>query len=293
MNLSETAFIARGWTKAGGLLAGAAADVPTHWTLRWFTPVKEVVLCGHATLASAHVIFNQILKKKGTNTNADRIIFETKFKGRMEAAINWSNGHIALNFPSNPPEPLPPAVMNDSTSWVNKVIAGILDAKMPRSVVDDVKLPPGLIYLMLRLKSTGDPLKNEELLSSLQPNFQALIAATANDPQTKLLTGVVVTIQGWTTKADSGKDKPRFYSRFFAPWAGIDEDPVTGSAHTILAPYWYRVFREQGSSFDGDEILGKQLSPRKGEVLCSMAGEDRVKMVGQSRLSMSGEFYAE
>src|SRR5687768_14576800 len=121
MNLPMTAFISQGWTSASPSNSESAGGIP-RWTLRWFTTISEGELCGHATLASAHVIFNLLDKKelkepKSRDGDGDSIIFETKYKGNLEAVMDWSTGHIALNFPSNPPAPLA-----NTGLWLDRVI---------------------------------------------------------------------------------------------------------------------------------------------------------------------------
>src|SRR5688572_24585272 len=135
MHLPMTAFISQGWTKATAFNS-VGVETENRWTIRWFTTVNEGELCGHATLASANVIFNQIYKNQGHGCG-DKVIFETKYKGNLEAVMDWPTGHIALNFPSNPPAPL-----TNAGPWLEKVVAGIITSRIPRALIEEVLMPP-------------------------------------------------------------------------------------------------------------------------------------------------------
>ena len=213
MNLSETAFLER--------RADGAFD------LRWFTPAVEVDLCGHATLASAHVLW-----ERGECAPGADIRFHTR-SGVLTASPR--GGWIELDFPALPEESAPP--------------------------------PPGLIEALgVELHYLGRSrfdylaeLESEAAVRGLRPDVQGLRAVDAR--------GVIVTAR----TAEAGFD---FVSRFFAPAAGVDEDPVTGSAHCCLGPYWRRRL--------GKAVLtGRQVSPRGGVVRVEVEGS-RVKLRGQA-----------
>lgn len=225
MNLSETAFLHR---RAGD---GASFD------LRWFTPATEVDLCGHATLASAHVLW-----ESGAADPAETLRFHTK-SGVLTAERR--NDWIELDFPATPDEPAEP----------------------PVGLVEGLRVVPQYVgksrfdYLVL--------VENEAAVRALAPDFSQLRSAPAR--------GVIVTsradTQGWD-----------FVSRFFAPAAGVDEDPVTGSAHCCLAPFWSRRLHKQ-------EMVGRQLSARGGTVKVRLDG-DRVRLGGQAVTVLRGELLA-
>lgn len=221
-NLSETAFIAP---------ASAGAD----YQLRWFTPKVEVDLCGHATLAAAHVLFEQLEWAKPS------IRFST-LSGLVEVARQGDK--LALDFPARPGQP------------------GTAPAELLKALgVSHIPLDhfaESRDYLVV--------LAEQAQVQALEPDFQALAACTQ--------AGVIVTAPG---------DSHDFVSRFFIPSYGIDEDPVTGSAHCTLVPYWAE--RLQKTS-----LLAKQISPRGGELYCQhQAG--RVIMAGYSSLFLKGEIY--
>jgi PhzF family phenazine biosynthesis protein len=222
MNLSETAF---------------AHPDRDGWQLRWFTPAVEVELCGHATLATAHVLW-----ATGRLDRATVAQFET-LSGLLTAT--WREGWIELDFPSLPPQETTP--------------------------------PPGLVEALgARPTWTG------------RSRFDALVeVASAAEvgalaPDFKVLAGIAVRGTIVTARADD----PRFdfVSRFFAPAAGVNEDPVTGSAHSVLAPYWGRVL---GKS----EMTGFQASARGGVVRVRTVGE-RVRIAGQAITVLAGELVA-
>ena len=219
MNLSETAFL-----------------VPRQdgFDLRWFTPVTEVDLCGHATLASAHALWET--ERLAGNEPAR---FHTR-SGVLTAmrAGDW----IEMDFPATPPEPIePPPGLSD------------LLGSVPRYVG---RTPFDLFV----------ELTDEEELYELSPDFAALSELPVR--------GFIV-----TTRSDSNTYD--FLSRFFAPAAGVQEDPVTGSAHCALAPYW-------ADQLARPKLTGYQASPRGGIVEVETAN-DRVKLRGQAITTLQGE----
>lgn len=214
MNLSETAYFMR---------KGDA------YQLRWFTPACEVDLCGHATLATAHIIW-----ETGLLMQDEEIRFSTR-SGLLKA--KHDGGWIALDFPAEPP----------TAAKVSEKIARALGA-------DIVWSGQNRMDLFLELES-------EAAVRTLKPDFEALKAAGGR--------GVIV-----TARAVSEDAPYHFVSRFFAPSAGIEEDPVTGSAHCALAPYW-------GEKLDRAALLGYQASPRGGTVKVRTRG-GRVELKGKA-----------
>ena len=226
LNLSETAFLMR---------EGSA------WRLRWFTPTVEVDLCGHATLASAHALW-----ESGREALEARIDFETR-SGRLSAARRGAA--IELDFPAEP--------------------------------ADACDLPPDLLAALgaAGAKWTGRnrldwvvELASERDVVSLRPEFPRL--ARAGGPAR----GVIVT-------AASERPGVDFVSRYFAPAAGIDEDPVTGSAHCCLGPLW-------SARLGRAELVGHQVSARGGIVGVRTAGS-RVALSGRAVTVTRGELLAE
>jgi PhzF family phenazine biosynthesis protein len=219
MNLSETAFL-----------------VPRDdgYNLRWFTPAVEVELCGHATLASAHVLWE---------TRRLRQDEQARFFTRsgLLTAVNRGD-RMELDFPVRPEEP----------------------ASAPEGLAR--ALGAELKYVG---KSTYDFLvavDSEKTVRELRPDFTLL--------KTISVRGVVVTSRASTAGFD-------FVSRFFAPGAGVDEDPVTGSSHCTLGPYWKKHLGK-------DEFLAYQASARGGVVRVRLAG-DRVVLGGQAVTVLRGE----
>lgn len=209
MNLSETAFL---HPMEGG------------WSLRWFTPKLEVSLCGHATLASAFVLWESGVVARDTN-----IRFHT-LSGWLSCKNDGS--WIEMDFPASP---LHPCKANE---LLTKAFSCEFQS-IQRSNLD---------YLI--------EVADEETLRALRPDFGLLRQIESR--------GFIVTARGKSVD---------FVSRFFAPGAGIDEDPVTGSAHCALGPFWQR--RLGKSSF-----IAHQLSERGGEIHLTVVG-DRVLLRGQ------------
>jgi PhzF family phenazine biosynthesis protein len=220
MNQAETAF----------LLPAAEG-----YQLRWFTPALEVDLCGHATLASAHYLWEtRRLKARQTARFSTRSGVLTARK---------ASGWITLDFPATPPEPCEPAAYLLAAFKMN-------EAKVLRSKFD---------YMLV----IDDPAK----LRALVPEWRLLRAVETR--------GVIVTAPSDVPDVD-------FISRFFAPGAGVDEDPVTGSAHCALAPYW-------AARLGRKTLTGFQASARGGTVRVEDAGE-RVLLGGKAVTVLKGEF---
>jgi PhzF family phenazine biosynthesis protein len=234
MNLSETAFI----------YVPEIENVKETDTfrLRWFTPKIEVNLCGHATLASASVLFFEV----GINSNV--VKFDT-LSGRLSAKkIDQS---IGLNFPLNEPEEIvPPESLLKSMGIENCLAAAYAS---------------GVTDILLELEKEEDVLK-------ANPNFDGMVNLKLDLD----LRGVIIT--------SKGSDQVDFVSRFFAPWVGINEDPVTGSAHTILAPYWSKRLGK-------NEMIAKQISERSGMLKVKLVGDNRVEIIGKTSLVFKGELY--
>ncbi len=212
LNLSETAFV---------------VPRPDGWGLRWFTPTTEVALCGHATLASAHILW-----EAGKAAPAEPVRFHTEQSG--ELVCERREEGILMDFPARPAEPVIPENNLAQALGAEPIWVG-------RSAYD----------LLCELRSEAE-------VRSLHPDLAALAAMPAR--------GVIVTARGV-----AGFD---FVSRFFAPAAGVPEDPVTGSAHCTLAPYWSVKLRR-------DALRAWQASARGGEVRLKMAG-DRVWLGGSA-----------
>jgi PhzF family phenazine biosynthesis protein len=223
MNLSETAFVTRRDNGFG---------------LRWFTPGAEVDLCGHATLASAHVLWE--LGEPDTTLR-----FHTR-SGELVAERASTQGpapEIRMDFPATPAAAAPPFPDLAKALGVDPVWVG-------RTKFD---------YLI--------EVADEATVRGVRPDFATL--------RTLPVRGVIVSARG-----DDGCD---FVSRFFAPGVGIDEDPVTGSAHCSLAPYW-------SAKLGRDELLGYQASPRGGYVRVRLAaGGSRVILSGRAVTILRGE----
>jgi len=217
MNLSETAF--------------AEPEGDGVYRLRWFTPRREVPLCGHATLALAHVLFNERVYR------GDELTFKTMSDDLH--AYRDRRG-VRMDFPRNDPKPVAP-------------IRGILDG-----------LGVGE-YLAFQYSDTNQKLLvelgSEEQVRSVNPDFKALLAVD----NTLGWRGVIVT---------SRSAEYDFVSRYFAPWMGVDEDPVTGSAHTVLGPYW-------AAKLGKAAMRAYQASSRGGVIHVELSG-DRVNLVGGS-----------
>ncbi len=224
MNLSETAFV-----RQDGL----------EFNLQWFTPKNEVDLCGHATLAAAHVLFNH------TGIKALEIRFSTR-SGILKA--RKSQGGITLDFPIGMPKP----------------------AELPNPILEGLGISLDEVNTVNYCQKRGKflvHLKDPARISEIKPDFQRML-----EFQPDAFIGVIVTAEG---------DEYDFISRFFAPWVGVKEDPVTGSAHTVLGPYWYGILGKT-------RFRAYQASPRGGEMLVELEGKS-VFLTGKAVTVFEGE----
>jgi PhzF family phenazine biosynthesis protein len=218
-NLAETAFYVK---------------INDRFEIRWFTPETEVDLCGHATLASAFVIFNY----EGFEGN--EIPFYSPRSGMLTVSKNgdWLN----LTFPAD----------DFKEVELTKELENCFDKK-PKAAFK------GKTDYMLVFENEAD-------IRNMEPNIDAILQIDAR--------GIIITAKG---------DSVDFVSRFFGPKVGVREDPVTGSAHTTLIPYWSRQLGK-------DELVAQQLSKRKGFLKCKNL-DGKVVISGQGKLYLKGQIY--
>lgn len=214
-NLSETAFL---WPIE-----------PGRYQLRWFTPEVEVDLCGHATLASAYVVFEKLLPQ------LQEVAFDTA-SGRL--TVKKQGDRLSMDFPSRAPTPCDP----------------------PADLLAGLRVRPQAV---LTSRDFLAVYSSEAEVRSLAPDMSALKRLRS--------LGVIVTAPG---------DDVDFVSRFFAPQAGVDEDPVTGSAHCTLTPYW-------SARLGRAALRARQVSRRGGELWCTDQG-DRVAIAGHAVMFSQG-----
>jgi len=217
-NLSETAYF---------------IDHGDYLHLRWFTPATEVRLCGHATLASAHVLFQHLGYAKSV------AVFKTL---GGELTVKNESGKYVMDFPYDPPQSLAPEV--------------VIQEALKTPVLDYAR---GLDDYLVRIGS-------ETELLALTPDLRLIASLPAR--------GLIVTAPGTHTD---------IASRCFYPSFGIDEDPVTGSAHTLLTPYWTKILGK-------NEITALQGGPRQGHLHCSLHG-DRVHLGGSAQTYLIGKIF--
>ncbi|MFD9356666.1 PhzF family phenazine biosynthesis protein [Streptomyces sp. NPDC060031] len=233
LNHSETAFAL---PLPAGEESGGETVEGTDWEIRWFTPLVETNLCGHATLATAHT-----LRREGLLTGPVR--FHSRFSGVLTAR-GEDDGSITLDFPAAPATEVP----------------------VPPGLAEALGVRPEAAYRTGALGDLLTVLPDEAAVRAVRPDLGAVAALTRREG----LRGVIV-----TAPAASAGLEYDFVSRFFSPAEGIPEDPVTGSAHTALAPYWSaRLGRPDG-------LTGLQASARTGLVVASLHG-DRVHLSGHA-----------
>ncbi|SFN28704.1 PhzF family phenazine biosynthesis protein [Marinobacter pelagius] len=223
-NLSETAFLVR---------LPEADEADFH--IRWFTPTVEVPLCGHATLASAWVIFNML------DWTGERIILQSK-SGHL--GVRRDNDWLVLDFPN--------------LAFEERQTPAIIHEALEGAPETAFYVPNDTNYMVV--------LENEAAVRSAEPDLRKL--------KTLGNQGLIVTARG------EGCD---FVSRYFAPGAGIDEDPVTGSIHSVLVPYW-------ANQLGKSSLEARQLSARGGLLRCELKG-DRIDIAGQAAFFMEGSVH--
>lgn len=153
--MSETAFVSKSWCKSRSQQSAA------HFTIRWFTPTNEIALCGHATLASAKVLFNKMEKGCDSGTT---VYFETKHKGNLSATMNWNTGRISINLPLTPVTPLTETEMKNLPQFLQH-----LSQSFDTTCIHSIHYTPVTKYLFVRLNDKC----GENLLSDLKPDFFA------------------------------------------------------------------------------------------------------------------------
>ncbi|MEO8886128.1 MAG: PhzF family phenazine biosynthesis protein [Mucilaginibacter sp.] len=218
-NLAETAFFVKN---------------DKGYLLRWFTTEYEIDLCGHATLATAHILFTELAY------SGDTIYFETVKAGTL--VVKRDGDKYTMDFPTRPPIPI-------------EIPNGLQEALGDKQPV-----------AILRSRDYFVVYETEDDVRDITPDFSALAKMDT--------VGVIVTAPG---------NEVDFVSRFFAPGAGIPEDPVTGSAHCNLIPYWAKKLGK-------NKLHAYQISARKGELWCELKG-DRVLMSGKAVTYLKGEIY--
>ncbi len=229
LNLSETAFAHR-----------LSHDATADWALRWFTPLTEVDLCGHATLATAHAMRESELAHGSVR-------FATR-SGVLLANLHL-DGTITLDFPANPPVPAP----------------------IPPQLSQALGAPVVAAYTTGSLGDLLVELADEQTVRDLSPDQTALSTVDVR--------GVIV-----TARAAAPGGQYHYVSRFFGPRVGIAEDPVTGSAHTALAPLW-------SARLDSASLTGLQASARTGLVHTRLLDE-RVELTGRAVTVLDGRLLA-
>lgn len=229
-NLSETAFF---YPVEGG------------YYLRWFTPTSEVPLCGHATLASARVVFDFLER------DADLVHFNSA-SGWL--TVRKLSSGLQLDFP--------------------RINYAACDT--PLAVKEALSFQPTECYIASADSNIMVVLDSEQRVRDLRPNIRALDALKEQ--------GLIVTAKADRVRQpDDSALMLDFVSRYFAPAFGIDEDPVTGSIHCVLTPFW-------AARLDKTELVARQVSPRGGDLVCSL-NEDRVLISGDARLYMKGQIF--
>lgn len=234
MNLSETAFVKH--------LKNSNIGKGNLFSLRWFTPEVEVDLCGHATIATSKVLFDEF------NIKEQYIKYETK-SGLLTS--KKKDEKISLDFP----------------------IDKALDFNLTQDILDAMGIRSySKAIIGEKTRKLVIEVKDKENIINLKPNFEILKSLKFKSD----VKGIGVTCRG--------NEKYDFISRYFNPWAGINEDLVTGSVHTLLANYWSNKLNKM-------DMNAYQASNRSGEISLKLLENDRVKLSGETVIVLRGELY--
>ena len=250
MNISETSFV----TTYDRVMTNV-------FELRWMTPTVEVNLCGHGTLSAAAVVFAQFGDKVG-----NKLLFHT-LSGILVAEKNVDTGKIRMTLPINPPAVLtgPNEVHTEIFKCMNFQMEDL--AEIAYSQVTK--------KLLICLKNF-----DRNKLEALQPSIDSLVKIdqSAEIEKGENVKGVILTFK------DDSDSQYNFLSRYFAPWVGIPEDPVTGSAHTVLTPYWSSKMGGQKS------FLARQCSKRGGDLSLQISDDaNKVFVSGNAKIVLCGQ----
>lgn len=246
----ETAFLQE-------LEGHGPAATGSRFGLRWFTPTCEVPLCGHATMATSAVLFQAL------QNPSDAITFETVSSGQL--VVRRSGDDISMDFPLNTPVPC-------DAAQFQRVIELAVGKDLP---VVACQLSAATKKLLVHIDCT------RAQLEALSPDIAALEAAHTEN----IIRGVIVTTSGGD--GEPGSSEYDCLSRYFAPWNGIPEDPVTGSAHTVLAGYW-------SEKLDRDRLRARQCSKRGGDLVMDVrAADKKVVLSGPAFVCLQGQLILE
>lgn len=247
-NLSETAYLIPATTTATDPFQEAV------FRLRWFTPTREVALCGHATLATAKVLAHI------GNRNCE-ISYET-LSGLLVTRHDGDGSIFQMKFPVNHPVEVcrGPEITTDRMEGVNlpELITAIFGLGYSFSNIDRVWYSSTTKKLIFQLVTPG-----RAPLVSLSPSIPSMMASHDGSK----VTGISVTSRALSMIPESSSVVPHFHSRYFAPWNGINEDPVNGSSHTILGPLWGSQIPEAYDATSGMIRLRAEQSSKRGGVL--------------------------
>jgi PhzF family phenazine biosynthesis protein len=236
-----------------------------RFKLRWFTPKIEVPLCGHATLASAAALI------ECAGNTAETLFFETK-SGELSVQ-RVEKGKLAMSLPLIEAVPVGFISREFAQHAWDIAAAGNLEP----AYISQLFYDPTLRYLIFRYSM----LMGRQHFESIQPDFKAMKDAHTDGQ----LVGVIITTQVIGQEHDGRSELYDFYSRFFGPWAGIEEDPVTGSSYSILGPYW-----GNSENLNKTKLKARQCSARGGDVDVQVDREaKRVVVSGGAVVVIRGE----
>ncbi|XP_070542652.1 phenazine biosynthesis-like domain-containing protein isoform X6 [Ptychodera flava] len=249
MNLSETAYVRL-------LNDGESSENASSFEIRWFTPTNEVPLCGHATLASAAILFHVVGNK------SEKLTFQTKMRGDVFASRHGNL--ISLDFPLYDTEKQDGSV---------KPFKEVIQATVGKMAVQDLQYSAETKTFIIRL---DDSITRDEL-ESHNPDTTAMLNL---DPQGQYFYDVILTLKG--SRENTNQQSYDCLSRVFSPLFGLPEDPVTGSAHAVLASYWSKQLQKK-------TLYAHQASRRGGDLHLKVNDNGRVDIAGEAVVILKGQ----
>lgn len=253
-NLSETVFVSK-------------QPNEDEFLIRWFTPEKEAELCGHATLVTSHILlteqhcYTKFIQEIKLDNGDQQLKFKSKWGTKIQVTLDNNNDNIIMSFPSYVP------VSVESEKWCDKLVQALIGANK-RDWINDIRLADNG-YILLQLKDGYN-------IKEIMPNYNLCKTLELDKP---------VCLAIITQRANYDVEGVHFYARVFAPWYGVVEDPVCGSAFTLTSPYWNEKLQDSNSEW----FIAKQMSKRGG-IVYTRVEDDRTLIGGQVQLFCEGHF---
>jgi PhzF family phenazine biosynthesis protein len=253
-----TAFVSHEWSQVRNDKKVEKIN-SNAYKIRFFTSNQEFGLCGHATVATTMLLSQMISRTQNNRNISNKFEFETRFGEKLVAIID-ENDLITLSMPIHFTNHI-----SSDENWFKDLVDSTLGPNLDSTAVEEVYCSKK--FVLIKLKDS-----NENNVNKVEPNFERLAEVDRHNAHNAVIV---------TQKANFELENCHFYSRVFAPWIGVNEDPVCGSAHTQLTPFWREKLGINGC------LIGNQCSKRGGILKCFIKG-DRVELTGSAVIVIEG-----